>query len=272
MDIPLQIGNKEKAEKISNNNHIPEHTNYLNTEESLPKTDYTNNYNNNNSFNKNVLNNLNTNFNTTKNNENYNNYTYLDTNTANSVEIKPTDNTTSEIRFNNTPISNTFRRNQSNREAESKEETMGYLKNLKEEMKKFTEFNFDFENLNKNKTPEFKEVNKYNLNYQMNQESNLNNSNNYNNNNNYYANAISTPYEYNCTYTLHNENNNSNKEIVYDKPYDSFSNNNYDNASSNMNKNNPNLDSVNFSKISNNTKLENLNQNKINDTVIYLNF
>ena len=255
MDIPLQIGeNKEKAQNNTYNYNNDQ--NYiLNTEESLPKTDYKNNNHNNHNNNTNVFNNLNSNF------------THLDTYPRNSVDMKSTDYTSNEIGFNNTPISNTFRRN---KETESKEETLGYLKNLKEEMKKFTEFNFDFENLNVNKTPEFKEVNKYNHNYQLNDEINQNNTSNNNSNNNY-VNDNSSPYEYNCTYTLHNENNNnSNKDIVYDISHDSFCNNNdnnLDNTRTNTIKNNPILDTVNFSKMSNNSKLANLDFNTKNDMV-----
>ncbi len=222
-----------------------------------------------NNDNTNVFNDIN-HFNITKNNDNYANYTYLDTFSGNSIEIKPTDNTTtSDIRFNNTPISNTYKRNHSNMENESKDETIGYLKNLKEEMRKFTEFNFDFEDINKNKTPEFKEVSKYNPSYQLNHETDINNFNS--NNNNTYHNAISSHYDYDCNYTLHNENNNSNKDMVDDRPTDSFCNNNYDHTSSNILRNNHNLDSVNFSKISNKTKLDNLDLNNRNRELVIAN-
>lgn len=128
-------------------------------------------------------------------------------------------------------------------------------------MKKFTDYNFDFENSNKNKTPEFKEFSKYNLNYQLNNEQYSNINNNCVNNK-----PLSSVYEYNCNYTLHSDDT-DNKDNIIHKGHESFSNKIYEEKKTNQTQNNNFNSSVNYSKLSNNSKLDSSDINKHLDMV-----
>jgi len=208
--MPIQIGNKEK-----NAINYNDYTNNLNTEE----TDYTYNLNQNNyNYNNNNINNNNIHFKQEKVNENISNFPYLDTNSGNSEDFNKVDYTTKEISIdaNNYLLNKNHKKNSNSKSSENKDETIGYLKNIKEEMKKFTDYNFDFEKINKNKTPEFKDVeNKYKINTQNIQETN----------DLYYNNNPSFQYDYTYTLNNNNENNISNKALEYnEKKNDLFSN------------------------------------------------
>lgn len=144
------------------------------------------------------------------------------------------------------------------RSEETKNETLAYLKTLKEEMKKFTDHNFEFDNIMKKKTPEFKQAeNKYDLSYKLLCDKDKNKPEHLKNPNVKHFNS-------NNTSNISNNNNNNNKNALGSN--NDYSSNNVGNSPSNDydNDNSFQYNSSNYGIVNNNNNnYNNLSSNDI---------